>query len=998
VSISDFIAVKFGPRPHKTSLLKLNGHGPGRHFLALILSLTLGIPSRATSQQMLRENFKDSAAARWLNKRVIASRVLDDMQSPDRWAAFSTGAPDVVDARKVQKATEPSNSVAQITFSREQSRGERQSLRMRMPTRLAGPGAKSGRGWGSAGVRRYFDGEDWHAFNRLSLWIYPDCPGFNVVAVEFRLYNDGVEKVPALFGQEGETTVVLRNQEWNHVLWEIGNVMRDKVTRFEISALLCGNEAEATDTLTYYFDHFELEQVDPDYVEGWSVWPGRISYSHAGYQTGASKSAIANGLNAREFQLIDQATARTVLSKPIQIVRTHFGEFQVMDFSEVRQTGSYVLQAGEVRTGSFRIEPNVWHQTILKALNFLYAERCGMAIPGVHSICHRDWTVVHGDQRIVINGGWHDAGDLTQGLGNTAEIVYGLFSLAERLHDRQEDSELYEQLLDEARWGLDWVLKTSFGDGFRNQGSVNSRWTDGIIGNSDDITSTARNSPVGNFTASAAEAIAARVLKKSDPGLAAYSLKMAEADWRFACEGQATNTPSSKELWRGTFDSDNVEHEVASVGVLASLDLWKATGEQPYADKAVELAQIIIASQQRTRPNWDIPLLGFFYTGPGKDRILHYCHRGREQGPILALTELCEEFPNHPSWTSWYSAVVLYSEYLKTIAKHTQPYGVMPASIYEANEYQGVPESRRESFRRQVLNGIPLGGGHYLRLFPVWMDYRGHFGTILPQAQALLSAAHLRGDLESVTLAQLQAEWILGRNPFSQSMMYGEGYDFAPLYAPFPGNVVGALPVGIQTRGDNDVPYWPVQSTWTYKEVWVHPVGRWIWLMRDLAGRALIEGQADSAVEFAPAVSAPREVIQAIPTNGTFRVFLPEGKYVVRCHGEEHNEDFLPAGTYHLDLRTGHALDFELSKLSSNRAEVRIKLTARGDGPHRFNIRADNLRIIDAQKDLTLKPGRPGTLEFTGTIISPDTPWVAVVCADDNPTFRRDLTGVAWDP
>jgi hypothetical protein len=170
----------------------------------------------------------------------------------------------------------------------------------------------------------------------------------------------------------------------------------------------------------------------------------------------------------------------------------------------------------------------------LKAINFLYAERCGMAIPGVHGVCHRDWTVVHGDQRIVINGGWHDAGDLTQGLGNTGEIVYGLFSLAERLHARGEDPELYERLVEEARWGLDWILKTSFGDGYRNQGSVNSRWTDGILGNSDDITATARNSPMGNFTASAAEAIAARVLKEADPRLAAYSLKMAEADCQAA--------------------------------------------------------------------------------------------------------------------------------------------------------------------------------------------------------------------------------------------------------------------------------------------------------------------------------------------------------------------------------------------------------------------------------------------------------------------------------
>ncbi len=838
----------------------------------------------------------DSAANRWLGKKIIANRVLDDMESPARWNAFSTGAPEVVDARAVQKITESGQSVAEISFSREHSRNGRQSLHMHMPTRLNVPGPKNGRGWGSAGVRREFDGEDWRQFNRLSLWIYPDCPGFCVVALELRLYNDGIEKLPTAFGQEGETTVVLRNHEWNHVVWEIDNVARDKVTRLEISGLMSGNEPEAANLLTYDFDHLELEQVDPDYVEGWGVWPGRISYSHTGYQSGASKSAIATGLKAKQFRLIDQAIGRAVAAKPITTIRTHLGEFQVMDFSEVCQSGSYVLQAGDAATRPFRIDPNVWRQTIFKAINFLYAERCGMAIPGVHGVCHRDWTVIHGDQRIVINGGWHDAGDLTQGLGNTAEIVYGLFSLAERLHARDEDPELYQRLVEEARWGVDWVLKTSFGDGYRNQGSVSSRWTDGIIGNSDDITSTARNSPMGNFTACAAEAIAARVLKESDPRLAARCLKMAEADWHFACAGMS-ETNGTNQLWRGTFDSDNVEHEVASVGVLASADLWEITASQLYADKAIELARVIVASQQRKRPNWDIPLLGFFYTGPGKNRILHYCHRGREQAPILALTRLCDAFPDHPDWMKWYSAVALYSQYLQAAAKYTEPYGVTPASIYETDEYKTVPESRRESFRKQVLNGISLGQGHYLRLFPVWMDYRGHFGTILPQAQALINAAHLRGDPELAALAQRQAEWIVGRNPFSQSTMYGEGYDFPPLYAPFPGNIVGALPVGLQTRGDHDVPYWPVQSTWTYKEVWVHPVARWIWLMRDLAGPALVEGRADSLVEFIKTGVGQNGAIQANSTNGQFRVMLPGRQLHRAMSGRTAVTDF-PAGRH----------------------------------------------------------------------------------------------------
>jgi hypothetical protein len=276
------------------------------------------------------------------------------------------------------------------------------------------------------------------------------------------------------------------------------------------------------------------------------------------------------------------------------------------------------------------------------------------------------------------------------------------------------------------------------------------------------------------------------------------------------------------------------------------------------------------------------------------------------------------------------------------------------------------------------------------------MDYRGHFGTILPQAQALMNAAHLRGDLESAALAQHQAEWISGRNPFSQSTMYGEGCDFSPLYAPFPGNIVGALPVGIQTRGDHDVPYWPVQSTWTYKEVWVHPVARWIWLMRDLADPALVEGQADSPVEFIP--NGSRTITKAKPTNGLFRAMLPEGKYTVRCRGEEQARIFLPSGTYHLDLRSGHALDFEISKLSSSDGQVRIRVSARGDGSHRFSIHTDNLTLPEAPEELVLKRGSMGTLEWFGRITSLDSPWVAVVIADEDPAVRKELVGAAWDP
>ena len=271
-------------------------------------------------------------------------------------------------------------------------------------------------------------------------------------------------------------------------------------------------------------------------------------------------------------------------------------------------------------------------------------------------------------------------------------------------------------------------MKTSFRNGYRNGGHASSRRTNGIMGDFDDITATASNRPLDHLVASAAEAIAYRVLYNEDPQLANYALEMAQEDWQFAVEGMDfTKEDDSGSIFRGSFDSDNVVHELASAGIMASIELWKATNDQGYADKAVESAKIIVDSQQRTKPDWDIPLTGFFYTSPAKEHLLHYCHRGREQAPILALTQLCEQFPHHPDWMTWYSSVTLYAQYLKTVTKYTAPFGVLPASVYSDKEYLLAPESRRESYRKQVLNGIPIGEGHYLRLFPVWMDYRGHF-------------------------------------------------------------------------------------------------------------------------------------------------------------------------------------------------------------------------------------------------------------------------------
>lgn len=732
--------------------------------------------------------FEDTIRHRWLEKPVLANRPLDDMESLDNWSHQGFG---------------------HMSLTGERAKSGRQSLRLTSPTVGDKPGGTLGRPFGAAAAIRRFNGEDWTDFNRLSVWVYPTLPGFRVISMCVILHNDGQERVPDVYNRSGLNFVLIEGDRWNHIVWEIAHLGRDKVTGVEFQYRLQGNEPGAAATVCYDIDDLELQKVDPDHFEGWSVAPGRIAYCHAGYPVNASKTAIVTDSGNREFSVIDAATGKAVLTKPAQTVTTHIGTFRLLDFSELRSPGKYVLRLGGTTTRSFEVRPDIWRDTIIKTINFFYCERCGAEVSGIHDVCHRDWRVKHGDKEIVINGGWHDAGDLSQGLVNSSEAVYAMFDLARRLQGA--DPALAARLIEEARWGLDWVLKTRFGDGFRCTWATMDFWTDGILGTVDDVTCEARSQPFENFLAASAEALASQVLKQQDPVRAGYCLDAAKEDWRFA---------------RERLKSANLE--LAAAALESSIDLHEATGERSYADEAAAFARIVLDCQRQDAPKWDIPLTGFFYSDPKKTRILHYSHRGHEQAPIVGLVRLCRLLPQHPDRARWDEAISLYCQYYKTIVRYTAPYSMLPASIYH------VDESNRATFREQVEKGIRLGDGYYLRLFPVWFDFRGNHGTVLSQTKGLAAAARLRNDVELLDLCRRQLEWVLGRNPFCQSTMYGEGHDYAPQYTAMSGDMVGSLPVGIQTHFERDVPYWPADNCYNYKEVWVHPSSRWLWLMCEL--------------------------------------------------------------------------------------------------------------------------------------------------------------------
>jgi hypothetical protein len=800
--------------------------------------------SAQSPRPLLPIDFTRSAEYGWLQKSVLAGRILDDMTRPETWRMTGTGT---------------------LTFPEELRLGDMRVLRVDMQMFTDAP-APTRNGLSSVNLRRAFHGEDWTGYNRISLWMRADVAGFPMLPLQLVLHNEGAERVPDRYYREGIHYVTLAGDGWHHVVWEIEPLARDRVTMLEIGYWVNKMLAAPGDRVAFEIARLELQRVDPDVHTGWVPGPGKVAFSHTGYLPGLSKTALAAPARAvsappadapvesgaadarrsaldrtaERFSLVrvdDDALGEVVLEKPVRAVRTRLGEFREMDFSEVTEPGTYVLRTPDGATRPFRIGAGAWEATIWQVLNFFYGNRCGFDVPGSHGVDHLDWFATLGDQRITMSGGWHDAGDLSQGVINTGEATYAMFALAERLREQGRDPELVARVLEEATWGLDWVMRVRFPGGYRIGFASHNLWTDNVEGTADDRTREAKNNPNANYIAAAAEALAARVLRDTDPERAERALRLAEEDWGHAIvgvEGPSTwHTPA--------FAATRLE--LAGIGTTASVELFRATGKAVYAEKAAELARLIMASQQKTPVGRDFPLAGFFYTGPDRDTLFHQFHRGNDQAPIVALAQMVEAFPDHPERPAWESALTLYADYQKATAAVTEPWRVLPAYVYRlGDEIKEVPDSgalhmaTRADWRAQVEAGTPMGDGWYLRAFPVWFARRGNYGVLLSQAKALSTVSRLRADSAGLDLAQRQAQWLVGRNPFTQSTIYGVGYDWAQQYSVSSGDFVGALPVGMQNRGNTDLPYWPSQNTYVYKEVWVHAASRWLWLVADLLG------------------------------------------------------------------------------------------------------------------------------------------------------------------
>ena len=692
--------------------------------------------------------------------------------------------------------------------------------------------------YGAVRAHLVINAENWAAFNRIAFKVRPECPGMRTVHLNLCIVNDGAVKVPDVYWREGCHVINLKNHEWNSCVWEFPDLPRDRITEVIFYIFVCGKDTSTGDYIRYDLDCVELQRVEePEKALGWVCAPGRICYSGSGYWSGGEKIAIGN-ITAESFNIIDLGSGSTVFTAPVKTVKNASGAFGVLDFTGLETPGRYRLEAGNSCTGSFEIGPHIMNEAVWKIINFLYCERCGYPVTGRHGICHQDIIAGHNDVKLAFTGGWHDAGDVSQQMAQSAEITHALFEMAEKVND---DIPLYTRLMEEAEWGLNFILRMRFGDGYRATSAGATRWTNGLIGDMDDVSARVHNHAFENFLCSGIEAFASIGLKERDRELSWRCREAAVQDYRAALERFEACGMELPDMYEHTYNA-SLSQYYAAAGWAAS-QIFAASGEEYYAGKAREFAGLMLGCQETGGAK--LPLVGFFYRDAEKKTIVHFNHQSRDQLYMQALVALCRTQKEHPGLPEWENAMRLYGQYIKDIMKYTAPFGMIPAGLHSMDEaedsetfrllhLQTTFEAERDNYVKQLENGVRIGDKHYVRCFPVWFSFRGNTAVHLSTGKAASLVGRYFGDRELLQIAREQLYWIAGKNPFGQSLMYGEGDNYAQQYAVLPGEMVGELPVGIQTRGNEDVPYWPQGNNATYKEVWTTPAGRWLWVLADI--------------------------------------------------------------------------------------------------------------------------------------------------------------------
>ncbi len=764
-----------------------------------------------------------------LKKEVVSSQPLTETDGTNGWTHFGAGS---------------------MAFSNEKSTSGKGSIRLTFPTdtgkrAVSSPSDPDYATYGNSCITYHVNGQNWEKYNRIVFSIYPDCDGARVVNMNLTFTNDNSTTKEGYNHPSGSHLINLVNKTWNHCFLGIDEYQRDKVMSIRFDTALKGKDRTTGDSAIYYIDNIQLQQIKaPGKVNGWAPAEDVIIYSTTGYTINSQKTALVHSLLCNQqtaFQLINSATKEVAYEGALQRKQTTIGEFGVIDFTAFNQPGDYQLKVGKILTPIFRIDEKLWDNSLWRVLNFLFCQRCGHPVPGKHAACHTDLFSKHDGKSISYSGGWHDAGDLSQQTLQTGDVTFALLEAYNRL--KTGNIPLAARLLEEAEWGIEFILKNRYGDGYRASSMGLLIWQDGILNTKDDIHSVrVQNMAFDNFLYAGYEVYAAMTIDR-DPMLQEHLRKIAEEDFSFAIEKfRKDGFDSFKQMYEHSYNTSESQY-MATISWSASM-LYKLTGKSCYAETAAEAIRYVLDCQRMEPLKDKDKTRGFFYRNPSRKSIVHYIHQSREQIYMQAMTLLCETQQQHPDYQKWVNSIQLYGNYLKSLMKYTQPYGMIPSGVYHAEGYKDStsfyalhlfpPSNAQDLYTEQVKRGAKLDKEHYLKRFPVWFSiFNGNTAIHLSTGKSAAICGNFLKDEELLGIGREQLYWTVGKNPFGQSLIYGEGYNYPQMNSFSSGEMTGEMPVGIRTLGNDDIPYWPQTNNACYKEVWVTSAGKWLSLIAE---------------------------------------------------------------------------------------------------------------------------------------------------------------------
>ena len=227
------------------------------------------------------------------------------------------------------------------------------------------------------------------------------------------------------------------------------------------------------------------------------------------------------------------------------------------DFSGVNQPGTYYIYTEAGSSYTFRIGDDVYADLYKDVVLMLYRQRCGVAtdkaIAGedfAHEACHTGEAKIFGtDKKKDVSGGWHDAGDYGRYVVSGAKTVADLFAAYEDYGVKADNLGVPESgngtpdLLDEARFELDWMLKMQDDETGGVYHKVTGMTFPGMSATPEKETAEMVIAPVsttatGDFAAVMARA--AIIYKDIDAAFAAKAYEAAAKAWKYIADNNDT--------------------------------------------------------------------------------------------------------------------------------------------------------------------------------------------------------------------------------------------------------------------------------------------------------------------------------------------------------------------------------------------------------------------------------------------------------------------------